>query len=139
MGRTARGVRGIKLRAGSRVVGLGIARPDAALLSLCENGYGKRTQLDEYRSQLRGGLGLKDIQTTRRNGPVVEVAVVDEADEVMLISANGMIIRTRVSEISMIGRNTQGVRVMNLKRGDRLLAGAVVAREEIDAPEGAAS
>ena len=139
MGRTARGVRGIKLRAGSRVVGLGIARPDAALLSLCENGYGKRTRLDEYRSQLRGGLGLKDIQTTRRNGPVVEVAVVDEADEVMLISANGMIIRTRVSEISMIGRNTQGVKVMNLKRGDRLLAGAVVAREEIDAPGGAAS
>jgi len=132
MGRTARGVRGIKLKKGAQVVGLGIARPDAALLSLCENGYGKRSRLDEYRSQSRGGLGLKDIQTTKRNGPVVQVSVVDETDEVMLISANGMIIRTRVAEISMIGRNTQGVRVMNLKSGDRLLAGAVVASEEIE-------
>jgi DNA gyrase subunit A len=127
MGRNARGVRGIKLRPGDRVVGLCIARPDTALLTLCENGYGKRTRLEEYRAQSRGGLGLKDIQTTERNGRVVDVAVVDDADDIVLITANGMIIRTRVAEISMIGRNTQGVKVMNLKPGDRLLAGAVVA------------
>jgi DNA gyrase subunit A len=130
MGRNARGVRGIKLRPGDRVVGLGLARPDAAMLTLCENGYGKRTMLDEYRAQSRGGLGLKDIQTTERNGRVVGVAVVDEADDIVLITANGMIIRTRVAEISMIGRNTQGVKVMNLKPGDQLLAGAVVAGDD---------
>jgi DNA gyrase subunit A len=130
MGRNARGVRGIKLRPGDRVVGLCLARPDTALLTLCENGYGKRSRLDEYRAQSRGGLGLKDIQTTKRNGRVVDVAVVDEADDIVLITASGMIIRTRVAEISMIGRNTQGVKVMNLKPGDRLLAGAVVAGNE---------
>jgi len=127
MGRNARGVRGIRLRPADRVVGLCLARPDTAMLTLCENGYGKRTMLDEYRAQSRGGLGLKDIQTSERNGRVVDVAVVDEADDIVLITANGMIIRTRVAEISMIGRNTQGVKVMNLKPGDQLLAGAVVA------------
>ncbi|MHC4818268.1 MAG: DNA gyrase subunit A, partial [Planctomycetota bacterium] len=130
MGRNARGVRGIKLRPRDRVVGLGLARPDTAMLTLCENGYGKRTMLDEYRAQSRGGLGLKDIQTSERNGRVVDVAVVDEADDIVLITANGMIIRTRVAEISMIGRNTQGVKVMNLKPGDQLLAGAVVAGDD---------
>jgi len=130
MGRNARGVRGIKLRPGDRVVGLGLARPDTAMLTLCENGYGKRTMLEEYRAQSRGGLGLKDIQTSERNGRVVDVAVVDETDDIVLITANGMIIRTRVAEISMIGRNTQGVKVMNLKPGDQLLAGAVVAGED---------
>jgi len=133
MGRNARGVRGIKLRPGDAVVGLCLARPDTALLTLCENGYGKRTRLDEYRAQSRGGLGLKDIQTTRRNGRVVDVGVVDDADDIVLITASGMIIRTRVAEISMIGRNTQGVKVMNLKPGDRLLAGAVVAGNESEA------
>ncbi|HEX5137244.1 MAG TPA: DNA gyrase subunit A [Planctomycetota bacterium] len=126
MGRAARGVRGIKLRKGDEVVGLAIAREGAALLTLCENGYGKRTLVSEYRPQTRGGLGLKDIQTTERNGKVVATCVVDEADEIVLISAKGMIVRTRVGEISLIGRNTQGVRVMNPKAGDRLLACAVV-------------
>ena len=132
MGRTARGVRGIKLRKDDRVVGLGVAREGACLLSVSERGYGKRTSLDEYRAQSRGGLGLKDLQTTKRNGPVVEVAVVDEGDEVVLMSASGMAIRTRTDEVSQIGRNTQGVRVMNLKEGDRLLAAAVVPPEEED-------
>ena len=130
MGRTARGVRGIKLRKDDKVIGLGVARPAAALLTVCENGYGKRTDLEEYRSQSRGGLGLKDIQATERNGPVVEVAVVEDDDEIVLTSAHGMVIRTRVAEISMIGRNTQGVRLMNLKEGDRCLAAAVVAPED---------
>jgi len=130
MGRNARGVRGIKLRKGDQVVGLGIAREGAAVLTLCENGYGKRTAIAEYRPQSRGGLGLKDIQTTARNGKVVHIAVVDEADEIVLISARGMIIRTRVAEISLIGRNTQGVKVMSPKEGDRLLSGAVVPPQE---------
>jgi DNA gyrase subunit A len=135
MGRTARGVRGIKLRKDDSVVGLGVAREGACLLSVSERGYGKRTLLDEYRAQSRGGLGLKDLQTSKRNGHVVEVAVVDEGDEVVLMSAHGMVIRTRTDEISQIGRNTQGVRVMNLKEGDRLLAAAVVPPEEDDAAE----
>ncbi len=129
MGRTARGVRGIKLRKGDGVVGLGVVRPGASLLTLCEHGYGKRTLLEEYRPQTRGGLGLKDIQTTERNGPVVTVAVVDEDQEVVLVSAHGMLIRTRIGEISRIGRNTQGVRVMNLREDDRLLSAAVVASD----------
>jgi len=137
MGRTARGVRGIKLRKGDEVVGLAIAREGAALLTLCENGYGKRTLVSEYRAQTRGGLGLKDIQTSERNGRVETTCVVDEGDEIVLISAKGMIIRTRVAEISLIGRNTQGVKVMNPKPGDRLLACAVVPPQEAgsaDAP-----
>jgi len=126
MGRSARGVRGIKLRAGDAAVGLVVVAQGAALLTVCENGYGKRTLLEEYRPQARGGLGLIDIQTTERNGPVVEIAVVSETDDVVLISAQGMIIRSRAREISVIGRNTQGVRLMNLKPGDKLLAAAVV-------------
>jgi DNA gyrase subunit A len=133
MGRTARGVRGIKLREGDEVVGLAIAREGAALLTLCENGYGKRTLVSEYRPQTRGGLGLKDIQASERNGKVVSTCVVDEGDEIVLISAKGMIVRTRVAEISLIGRNTQGVKVMNPKPGDRLLACAVVPPQEAGA------
>jgi DNA gyrase subunit A len=138
MGRTARGVRGIKLRQGATVVGLAVVRAGACLLTLCEGGYGKRTLLDDYRPQSRGGMGLKDIQTTERNGKVVQVAVVGDDDEVVLISAQGMVIRTRVREVSCIGRNTQGVRVMNLKPGDRLLAGAVVEPSERIAEPGPA-
>ncbi|MCZ6786080.1 MAG: DNA gyrase subunit A [Planctomycetota bacterium] len=126
MGRTARGVRGIRLRSGDSVVGLGVVRPDACLLSLCKKGYGKRTHIEDYRPQARGGLGLKDIQTTARNGKVMGVLMVDETDDIVLITAQGMVVRTRVSEVSVIGRNTQGVRVINLKAGDRLLAATVV-------------
>jgi DNA gyrase subunit A len=134
MGRTARGVRGIRLRSGDRMVGMVVERAGRTLLTLCEGGYGKRTEVGEYRIQARGGLGVKNIQTTKRNGHVVSVAMVDEADDIVLITAQGMIIRTRVGEVSLIGRNTQGVKVINLKKGDRLLAGAVVAAET-DSPE----
>ncbi len=126
MGRTARGVRGIRLRRGDEVVGLSVARPGASLLTLCENGYGKRTLASEYRPQTRGGLGLKDIQATTRNGPVIGAYMVDESDEIVLITAQGMVVRTRVAEISKIGRNTQGVRIIKLKPKDRLLAASVV-------------
>jgi DNA gyrase subunit A len=126
MGRNARGVRGIRLRKGDEVCGLVVIQPGAALLTLCEHGYGKRTSLEEYRAQTRGGLGLKDIQTTARNGRVVKVASVREGDDVVLITAQGMIIRTSVDQIPVIGRNTQGVRVIKVRDADRLLAGAVV-------------
>ncbi|MHC4957783.1 MAG: DNA gyrase subunit A [Planctomycetota bacterium] len=134
MGRTARGVRGIKLRAGDESVGMVVVRENCTLLTLCEGGYGKRTEVSEYRIQTRGGLGVKNIQTSKRNGRVVETAMVSGDDDLMLITAKGMIIRTRVAEISLIGRNTQGVKVMNLKKGDRLLSGAVVEPEEAVAP-----
>ncbi len=135
MGRTARGVRGIKLRDGDHVVGLAVVREGVQVLTLSENGYGKRTDIADYRLQSRGGLGLKDLRTTARNGQVVKLALVEETDEIVLMSAGGMIIRTRVAEISQIGRNTQGVRVMNLKAGDRLIAAAIVPAEEEQPPE----
>ncbi|MEM8885470.1 MAG: DNA gyrase C-terminal beta-propeller domain-containing protein, partial [Planctomycetota bacterium] len=134
MGRTARGVKGIKLREGDSVVGSVVVQEGACLLTLCENGYGKRTTFDEYRTQSRGGLGIINIQANERNGPVVEVAGVTEDDDVMLITAGGMIVRTRIAEISIIGRNTQGVRVINPKDGDRLLAAAVVTAEDEEEP-----
>ena len=128
MGRTARGVKGIKLRGDDFVVGLAVVRENTTLLTLCEGGYGKRTKIEEYRSQSRGGFGIKNIQTSKRNGRVVKIQVVDDDRDVILITAGGMIIRTRIDQVSVIGRNTQGVKVINLKAGDRLLAGAVVER-----------
>ncbi|MHC4954910.1 MAG: DNA gyrase subunit A [Planctomycetota bacterium] len=130
MGRTARGVRGIKLREGDEVVGSVVVEEGKTLLTGCENGYGKRTRFDEYRVQSRGGLGIINIQASARNGPVVEIAAVSEDEDVMLITAGGMIIRTAISEISIIGRNTQGVRIINLKDADRLLAAAIVSGVE---------
>ncbi|MCZ6573270.1 MAG: DNA gyrase subunit A [Planctomycetota bacterium] len=130
MGRTARGVRGIRLRQGDQVVGLAVVEENGYLLTVCENGYGKRTRLVDYRPQTRGGLGLKDIQTTGRNGPVVSLAAVGDQEDLILITAQGMIIRTRVAEVSVIGRNTQGVRVISLKSGDRLLSAAPAPAED---------
>jgi len=130
MGRTARGVKGIKLRGDDEVVGSVVVDDGCTLLTLCAHGYGKRTEFSEYRTQTRGGLGIINIQANQRNGPVVEIAAVREDENIMLITAGGMMVRTRVGEISVIGRNTQGVRVVNPKEGDRLLAAAVVSGEE---------
>ncbi len=129
MGRTARGVRGIKLREGDEVIGTVVVEEGRTLLTACRNGYGKRTKFDEYRVQSRGGLGIINIQASKRNGPVVEIAAVADEENLMLITAGGMVIRTRVSEVSVIGRNTQGVRIINLKKGDQLLAAAIVSGE----------
>ncbi|MDR3110682.1 MAG: DNA gyrase subunit A [Planctomycetaceae bacterium] len=178
MGRNSSGVKGIKLRAGDAVVGMVVAVPDLTLLTVCENGYGKRTPFgpngepeaekppvdgiedgavegdeipenvvepetnepeeteadsatdneDEvksslsYRTKGRGGLGLKDIRTTARNGKVVSITRVSEEDEVMMITARGKLQRIRVSDIRVMGRNTQGVRLMSLDEGDTLVA-----------------
>jgi len=122
MGRSARGVRGIRLRPKDHVVGMVIAEKNAALLTVCEKGYGKRTSFDSYRAQSRGGVGLKNIKTSERNGKVVALEAVQYSDEIMLITANGIIIRTGLDQIRSIGRNTQGVRLIKLKAGDKLVA-----------------
>ncbi len=130
MGRVSRGVRGINLRSGDYVVGMVIVEAKAALFTVCENGYGKRTGIDNYRSQTRGGVGLKNIKTSARNGKVVALKAVQNDDDLMLITANGMVIRTGLDEIRSIGRNTQGVRLINLKEGDKLVAAEKIAAED---------
>jgi DNA gyrase subunit A len=122
MGRTAYGVRGISLRNGDEVVGMEVLRPGTAVLTLTANGYGKRTALDEYRVTGRGGLGIINIQTTERNGRVVGVACVADTDEVMFITQQGKVLRTRAGAISLIGRNTQGVRLIDMEEADRAVS-----------------
>lgn len=183
MGRNTSGVKGIKLGATDELVGMVVADPTATLLTVCENGYGKRTNFgpnaplteaaaeemeneesdadevptsdeesgeeteDEgsssgrYRTQRRGGKGLRDIKTTARNGKVVAIARVDDTDEVLMMTTRGKIQRIAASEISVIGRNTQGVRIMSLDESDKLAAIVRVPREEGDSskPESATS
>lgn len=131
MGRTAVGVRGIKLDPGDEVVGMTVvaapngtpeAQAERTLLTVCENGYGKRTRLSDYRAQTRGGKGVIDIQTEGRNGPVIGVAAVNNESGVMLITSSGKIIRTNAKDISVIGRNTMGVRLINLDEGEKAVA-----------------
>jgi DNA gyrase subunit A len=172
MGRNTRGVKGISLQGDDEVVGMVVADPEGYLLTVCENGYGKRTPFgpntagsahveqaeveepsdepaeetgeadDEaaeevsrgssghYRKQRRGGKGIRDIRTSERNGLVVGVTAVRDTDDIMLITTGGMVNRTHVSEIRVVGRNTQGVRIMGLKEGDKIASLAKVAREE---------
>jgi DNA gyrase subunit A len=130
MGRTARGVRGISLRKGDVLVGMQILTDFGTLLTVTERGYGKRTPIDAYRVTGRGGKGVVNIRTSQRNGPVVSVEIVDEDDEVILISSRGKILRTRVSDISVIGRATQGVRILDLEEGDKVVAMAKVMEKE---------
>jgi DNA gyrase subunit A len=174
MGRNTRGVKGIALQEGDEVVGMVVADPQGYLLTVCENGHGKRTPFganlagveaaeaepeepaedvaDEiteahegeparersgmrYRKQRRGGKGLRDIRTTERNGPVVGILSVRDGDDIMLITTQGMVNRTHVNEIRIVGRNTQGVRIMNLNEGDKIASLAKVAREDAAAEE----
>ncbi|MGQ9780092.1 MAG: DNA gyrase subunit A [Bacillota bacterium] len=130
MGRAAHGVKGIDLEPGDRVVEMEVAQPDADLLVITENGYGKRTPLAEYRSQARGGKGIKTIKLTKKNGPIVGARVVTPEDGLMVVTAAGIIIRTKVKDISQTGRGTQGVRIIRLDEGDRVVALAHVANRE---------
>ncbi len=130
MGRTAAGVRGIKLRRDDAVVDLALVREDATLLTVCENGYGKRTEFGEYSLQKRGGLGLLDIKTTKRNGPVVTMREVTEDQELVLATEQGMTVRIPVDSISCIGRNTQGVRLINTSGDDRVSGVVTLEPEE---------
>lgn len=173
MGRATRGVKGISLQEGDEVVGMVVTDPEGFLLTICENGYGKRTPFGanvageeeaeseergaesegaesgergaesgeqeapaeergqmRYRKQRRGGKGVRDIRATERNGPVIGILSVRDTDDIVLSTTQGMVNRTHVSEIRVIGRNTQGVRIMNLNEGDKLASIAKVAREE---------
>jgi len=121
MGRTASGVRGIKLPKGEQVVSLQIASEDCQVLTATENGYGKRTPVSEYSVQGRGGQGIKSIQTSQRNGGVVGAQLVSDDNEIMLISNGGTLVRTPVDDISVVGRNTQGVRLIRLSDGEQLV------------------
>ncbi len=120
MGRNAAGVRGIRLQPGQRVIALIIA-DEGHILTATANGYGKRTPVEEYPVHGRGGQGVIAIQTTERNGDVVGAVLVQEEDEIMLITDGGTLVRTRVAEVSVMGRNTQGVRLIKLDKGERLV------------------
>ncbi len=136
LGRATRGVRGIRLRDDDVLVSLEIIAENTTFLTCTENGYGKRTPFDEYRIQQRGGSGTIAIRTTTRNGKVVGAHAVTEDDSLMLITGNGMMIRMLVSDIRLIGRTTQGVRLINLAEGDALVAATTVpAGEEPDEGE----
>jgi DNA gyrase subunit A len=167
VGRNSSGVKGINLIGDDRVVGMVVADPEAGLLTVCANGYGKRTffgpnqegaaadeqsqdvantstETDEdddlssqqcYRAQRRGGKGLRDIRTTARNGPVIGIVRIRDEDELMMITARGKLQRVRATDISVIGRNTQGVTIMSLDEGDTLVAVKRVPRDENGASE----
>jgi len=136
MGRTAYGVRGISLRGDDEVVAMEVVQPGGTLLTVAENGYGKRTELDEYRVQTRGGIGIINIQTSDRNGRVVGVAYVDDDDEVMVISQQGKVLRMVTRDIRTIGRATQGVRLIEIEPDDRVVSVARLAEREEDEREG---
>lgn len=150
MGRNTSGVKGISLSEGDHVVGMVVADPEATLLTVCEKGYGKRTLFgpnsgDEssdsdssssgsrYRTQKRGGKGLRDIKTTDRNGKVIGIKQVNDEDQLLLMTARGKIQRIKCVDVSIIGRNTQGVRIMGLDKEDSLAVIARVPRDELDA------
>ena len=137
MGRATHGVRAIALRQDDRVVDFAVEDPTATLLTVCQNGYGKRTTYDAYRLQRRGGSGIINIRATEKNGDVVGLLDVRDEDEVMLISSGGMIVRTPVAPIRAIGRATQGVRLIRLKANQRLVSVAkVVSPPEDDSDDG---
>lgn len=142
MGREAVGVRGIRLKDGDWVVGAEIAQPDASVLSITEKGYGKRTPASEYirggeEPQHRGGSGMKNYNITDKTGPVAAVKVVQDSDDVLVVSDDGVIIRMEAAGISELGRATQGVRIMRLSEGARVISVALTDRAESeDAPAG---
>jgi len=131
MGRATVGVRAIDLSEGDAVVGLGVtSEGDPKVLAVCEKGYGKRTPLSDFRPQNRGGKGIILIDASERNGPVVGIALVNEDDQVMLVTDRGQTLRTKVSEIRETGRNAQGVRVMAVEEGERVVAIEALAESE---------
>ena len=133
MGRTARGVKGITLGKGESVIGTVVLRGGETLLTITENGYGKRTPTSEYRTQRRGGRGLITIKCNARNGKVVQIKEVADNQELMVITRNGIIIRMAVSDVSTMGRNTQGVRIISLKGDDdRVIGVASIRNDEED-------
>jgi len=129
MGRTARGVIGIRMAAKDSLVEMDVLTGKSDLLAVTENGYGKLTAVDEYRLQGRGGQGIINIRATQRNGNVVACMPVDDADEILMITAQGKLIRFPVDGVSRMGRNTQGVKLLTVDAGD-VVASAIRTQEE---------
>jgi DNA gyrase subunit A len=136
MGRTAYGVRGITLRGDDFVVAMEVVKPGGTLLTVTERGFGKRTEIDEYRVQSRGGVGIINIATTTRNGLVVGVAYVQEGDEILVITQQGMILRMPTNDVRAIGRATQGVTLINIEGDDKVVSIAKLVEKEDDTAEG---
>lgn len=132
MGRVSKGVRGMRLPDGQSLISMVVPEPDGLLLTVCENGYGKRTLIDEFPTKGRGGKGMIAIQASERNGPLVGATQLFEGDEIMLISDQGTMVRTRGDEVSIVGRNTQGVRIIRLKENENLVSLARIAEPEQD-------
>ena len=139
VGRTAIGVRGIRLADGDKVVSLIVAEVTDPILTATEKGYGKRTNLDEYRTQARGGSGVISIKTSQRNGKVVGAIQVTDEDEMMLISNKGTLVRARSSDVSIIGRNTQGVTLINIAEDEELVSVAKIAESDEESEEDSVS
>jgi len=135
MGRTAYGVRGISLRDEDYVVAMEVVRPVGTLLTVTEQGYGKRTEIEEYRVQSRGGVGIINIATTERNGEVVGVAYVQDGDELLLITQQGMILRMQTNDVRAIGRATQGVKLIEIEGDDKVVSIAKLVEKEEEAPD----
>ena len=131
-GRGARGVTGVSLEENDEVVGMEVLSEGATILTVTENGYGKRTELDEYRCQGRGGKGIITIKTSDRNGKVVGVMQVHDSDDVMMITSDGKVIRTEVKALRVIGRNTQGVRLIDMENDAKVVSIARIVEVETE-------
>jgi DNA gyrase subunit A len=136
MGRSAQGVRGITLEEGDEVVGMVVVGREGTLLSVTENGYGKRSMISDYRMTHRGGKGVISIKVNERNGEIISIKEVVDEDELMIISQKGLLIRLPIREIRVLGRNTQGVRLINLSEGDKVVDVARVAAREEEEEDG---
>ena len=130
MGRVTRGVRGIKLNEGDYLVGMCLEREGAQLLTITENGYGKRTPTEEYRLQTRGGKGIGNYNITEKTGKIASILMAEEGEDLLLVTSGGIILRTKIEEISSLSRTTQGVRVVKLSEGIKVIDIASAAREE---------
>ena len=138
MGRTARGVRGIRLERDDLVIDMIVVQPGKSVLTVCERGYGKRTDIDEYRLTRRGGKGVINIRTTERNGLVVALRAVTDEDALILITASGNLMRMPMNELREIGRATQGVRLIRVEEEDKVVAVARVVSEQEEREAGGA-
>jgi DNA gyrase subunit A len=136
MGRGAMGVRGMRIDEGARVVGMEVLGDEETLLTVTENGYGKRSKIEEYKTQARGGKGVFSIKTSKRNGKMMALALVGDNDELMMITDKGKLIRTDICGINVISRNTQGVRLINLAKEETLIGIARLPKEDGEPDEG---
>ena len=130
MGRTARGVRGLRLKKNEKLISLMVGDPEKTILCVSENGYGKKTALEDFPSHNRGGQGVISMKTSERNGSMVSAALVEDEDGIMLISDKGTMIRTSVSQVPTLSRNTQGVKIITPKDGEKLIECVTIPNEE---------